>query len=175
MSSSNWVRLGGLAALLGGVTFIVVEPLYLTSPESDLVTAVTDVAIIFILVGMAGLHTLQKGNYGLLGRIGLYMFVVGALIEVLGSVLVTVAGNALEWVMVVGFMTVILAAILYGAATLRARILPRWCGVGFIVAPMLPLALDTYGALLQGLFWVALGYVLWSRRSEPAGQPSRVS
>ena len=175
MSSSNWVRLGGLAAVLGGATFIAVEPLYLMLPESDLVTVVTDVAIIFILVGLVGLHTLQKGNYGLLGRIGFYMFVVGALIEMLGSVLVILAGNALEWVMVVGFMTVIVAAILYGAATLRARILPRWCGVGFIVAPMLPLALDTYGALLQGLFWVALGYVLLSRRSEPAGQPSRVS
>lgn len=175
MSSSNWIRLGGLAALLGGATFIAVEPLYLTLPESDLVTLITDVAIALILVGVVGLHTLQKGNYGLIGRIGFYVFVVGALIEMLGSVLVILAGNALEWVMIVGFMTVIVGAILYGAATFRARVLPRWCGVGFIVAPMLPLALDTYGALLQGLFWVALGYVLLSRRSEPAGQPSRVS
>lgn len=174
MSLSNWIRWGGLAALLGGVTFVVVEPLYLMSPGSDLVALVTDVAIIFILVGLVGLHILQKGSYGLLGRLGFYIFVVGALIEVLGSVLVIAAGDALEWVMVVGFMTVILAAILYGAATLRAGVLPRWCGVGFIVAPMLPLALDTYGALLQGFFWVALGYVLWSRRSVPAGQPSSV-
>ena len=175
MASSNWIRLGGLAALLGGVTFIVVEPLYLMLPESNLVTVVTDVAITFILVGLVGLHTLQKGNYGRLGRIGFYMFVVGALTEMLGSVLVILAGNALEWVMAVGFMTVIVGSIFYGVATLRAGILPRWCGVGFIVAPMVPLVLDAYGALLQGLFWVALGYVLWSRRSEPAEQPSHVS
>jgi hypothetical protein len=88
-------------------------------------------------------------------------------------VLVFLVGNALEWVMIVGFMTVIVGAIFYGAATFRAGVLPRWSGAGFIVAPMLPLALDTYGALLQGLFWVALGYVLLSRKSEPAGQPSR--
>ena len=83
-------------------------------------------------------------------------------------------GNAFEWVMVVGFMTVIVGAIFYGAATLRAGILPRWCGVGFIVAPMSPLVLDAYGALLQGLLWVALGYVLWSR-SALGELPSRVS
>lgn len=173
--SSNWTRVGGLAAVLGGATFLAVEPLYLTSGESDLVTFITNVAIALILVGLMGLHILQKGNYGVIGRIGFYVFVAGALIEMLGSVLVILAGDALEWVMIVGFMTVIVGAIFYGAATFRARVLPRWCGVGFVVAPMLPLVFDTYGALLQGLFWVALGYVLLSRRSEPAGQPSRAS
>ncbi len=101
------------------------------------------------------------------------MFVVGAVAEMLGSALLIVAGDAFEWVMVVGFMTVIVGAIFYGAATLRAGILPRWCGAAFIVAPMLPLFFDTYGALIQGFFWVALGAVILSRRSEPTGQPSR--
>ncbi|MBA2693177.1 MAG: hypothetical protein H0U65_11900 [Rubrobacter sp.] len=138
-------------------------------------TIITDVAIAFILVGMVGLHLFQKGNYGLIGHIGFYVFVAGALAEMVGSALVIMAGDAFEWVMIVGFMTVIVGAIFYGAAILRAKLLPLWCGVGFIVAPMLPLILDTYGALLQGLFWVALGYALWSRRSEPAERPSPAS
>ena len=152
MSSSNWIRWGWLAAVAGGVTFMVIDLLYLALPESDLLTVVTDVAITFILVGLVGLHTLQKGNYGLIGRIGFYMFVVGALTEMLGSVLVILEGSAFEWVMIVGFMTVIVGAIFYGAATLRAGILPRWCGVGFLGGPMSPFVLDASGGILHGLW-----------------------
>ena len=170
---SNWIRWSGLAAVLGGALFIVADFPYLALPESDLQVTVQDVGIGFILVGLVGLHALQKGNYGLIGRVGFYMVVVGALTEILGSVLVILAGSALGWVMVVGFMTVIVGFWFYGAATLRAGILPRWCGVGLIVGTMLPLVLDPGGGLLQGLLWVALGYVLWSRGAS-AEQPSRV-
>jgi hypothetical protein len=118
---------------------------------------------------------LQKGTYGLIGRVGFYIVVVGGLTQILEAVFFISAGSALEWVGEVGFMTVIVGFWVFGAATLRAGILPWWCGVGLIVAIVLPLVLDPGGGSSQGLFWVALGYVLWSRRNEPAEQPSRVS
>ena len=41
--------------------------------------------------------------------------------------------TALEWIIPLGSLAVFVGFILYGAATLQARILPRWCGVGLII------------------------------------------
>ncbi len=60
MSLSKWIRLCGVAAILGGVTFVAVEPFYLMSPESDLVAIATNVAIVFIVVGACGSPRLAK-------------------------------------------------------------------------------------------------------------------
>jgi hypothetical protein len=64
---------------------------------------------------------------------------------------------------------------LYGAATLRARVLPRWCGVVFIIAFPITALLEEYGNIWFGLGWLALGYMVWSQRDTSVGQPSRVS
>ena len=77
-----------------------------------------------------------------------------------------------------GFLST-LGLVLLGAATLRAGVLARWCGALLIVAVLgIPIyfALGNYGgAILYGLLWLALGYVLWSRREAATEQPSRVS
>ena len=65
-----------------------------------------------------------------------------------------------------------------GVATLLAWVLPLWAEVGLIVALPLRFALfviDPWALTLFGLWWVVLGYVLWSRREAAAEQPSRVS
>jgi hypothetical protein len=68
--------------------------------------------------------------------------------------------------------------VLLGVATLRARVLPRWCGILLIVAVLgIPVyfALGNYGgATLYGLVWLGLGYALWLERGMSAEQPSRV-
>ena len=56
---------------------------------------------------------------------------------------------------------------------MQARVLPRWCGTAIIVALFLFL-LGDFGGILFGLVWLALGYVLWSRREVSDQQPSRV-
>ena len=76
---------------------------------------------------------------------------------------------------------------LFGVGALRAGGLPRWLGmVPLVMAalhvlwlPSLALGLGTVSVLdqiLLGLGWIALGYALWSPRSEPpAGTaPDRV-
>jgi hypothetical protein len=82
-----------------------------------------------------------------------------------------------------GIVGVIVGLVLYGAATLQARVLPRWCGVGFIVGLPVWWVLSvilgneyggSLGGMLFALLWLALGYVLWSRREALAEQPSRV-
>ena len=76
-------------------------------------------------------------------------------------------------------MAVVVGLALYGAATLRARVLARWCGWALIVVPPIASFLSSkvfYGSIaLFGVLWVALGYVLWSRRGAPSRQrPSHV-
>jgi hypothetical protein len=85
----------------------------------------------------------------------------------------------LQWLVApAGSLIILVGLVLYGAATLQAGVLARWCGVGLIVVPPLAFYMNSkifYGSLaLFGVLWVALGYVLWSRSSTPTEQPSRV-
>jgi hypothetical protein len=81
-----------------------------------------------------------------------------------------VFGTSLLWLaMPVGPLLLVAGFVLYGVATLRARMLLRWCGVAFIGA--LPVALGlsiplSFGYLFVvfGIIWQALGNALWSQR-----------
>jgi len=72
----------------------------------------------------------------------------------------------------------ILGGLLFGIATLRAGILPRWAAgllaVGAGLSPAAALLPHEYKALVAvpvGLALAWLGYALWSERREPASQP----
>ena len=90
------------------------------------------------------------------------------------------AGTGLgEWLVPIGVLGTLVGEVLYGAATLQARVLPRWCGILFIL--LMPVA-SFFGAVLSGAYstiwsglaWLALGYGLWSHSGAVAEQPSRV-
>ncbi|HEX2181288.1 MAG TPA: hypothetical protein VHH10_03315 [Rubrobacteraceae bacterium] len=81
---------------------------------------------------------------------------------------------ALEWISFPGTLGMLVGFVLYGVATVQARVLPRWYGLALIVALPVTLPLATYGTMLFGLILLALGYVLWSRRVTTTAQPSRV-
>ncbi len=175
MSSSDLIRWGGLAAMLGGVAWAVDSLLVLAIPEAGWTNVVFVIAVLLVLAGLVGLHALQREDYGRVGRGGFWTVTVASLAQVLGLVVFLSGSDALNWlVFPVGTLAVLVGFVLYGAATLQARVLPRWCGVGLIVGPALTVVLGDYGGILFGLFWLALGYVLWSRTETPARQPSRV-
>ena len=58
--------------------------------------------------------------------------------------------------------------VVLGIATLRARVLPRWCGlalIGVVVVSVFGAIVSTGAAyVVVGLLWMALGYALWSER-----------
>jgi hypothetical protein len=175
MSSSDLIRWGGLAAITGGVVWVVDALLILAIPESAVTDVLFIIAVLFTVGGLIGFHALQKANYGRIGRGGFWTVVVASLAQILGLIVLLVGSTALEWlVFPVGSLAVFIGFVLYGAATLQARVLPRWCGIGFIVGPVLFL-LGAFGGILFGLLWLALGYMLWSQRDTSVGQPSRVS
>jgi hypothetical protein len=175
MASSDLIRWGGLAAMLAGVAFILDILFVFTMPEADWTNAVYIVAALLVVVGLLGLHALQKDNYGRIGRGGFWTVIVASLAQVLGLIVFLLGSEALIWlVFPVGFVAVPVGLILYGVATLQARALPRWCGLGLIIVPPITVVLGDYGGILFGLLWLALGYVLWSWRGTAAEQPSRV-
>ncbi len=152
-------------------------------PYSDLGRTIYIVVLISMLWGLVGLHARQETRYGRLGT-------TGFLVAYGGSTL-TLVGLGLTWLfridvlgqepavtlgisgMVVGLTLLGTGFLLLGIATLRARVLPRWCGAALIiafVAVLVPLAfpasLGGYAVMLVlGSVWLALGYVLWKKQS----------
>ena len=186
MSSSDRIRWGGLASMLAGATFIVLMLIPEGSPGSFLYilnSLVYIIAVLFMLVGLAGFHALQKGNYGRIGRGGLYTIIAAGSVQILAQVGLMSGSMAFRFLDFLGLVGMMVGLVLYGAATLQARVLPRWCGVGFIVGLPVWWVLSvilgneyggSLGGMLFALLWLALGYVLWWRREALAEQPSRV-
>lgn len=175
--SSNLIRWGGLAAMLGGVVFVTDTVLTLTvaDPSEDRWLDILFVTgILLVVVGLVGFHDLQKESYGYLGRAGFYTTVAASLLQVVGLVGFLLGSAALEWLIMAGGLGSLVGFVLYGAAVLRAGVLPRWCGVALIFALPASIPLGEYASLLFGLVWLALGYTLWAQRDAYAGQPSRL-
>src|SRR5918994_5170483 len=157
MPSSDLIRWGGLAAMLAGVAFMLDILCVFTMPEADWTNVVYILAALLMVVGLLGLHALQKNNYGRIGRVGFWIVVAGSLGQVLGVTVFWLGSAALIWLASpVGFVAVPIGLILYGGATLQARMLPRWCGLGLIIVPPVTVVLGDYGGILFGLLWLAL-------------------
>ena len=149
--------------------------------------------LFFVPIGMVGFHILQVGNYGRMGRVSFWTVVMGSI--VLGLVLgLGLAGYLRPWensmllwlVTRVSALGLVVGFILYGVATLQARVLPRWCALAFIIGLPGAIALmwirPLFGlgqgasatSIVFGLVWLALGYMLWTRRREAGEYPFRV-
>jgi hypothetical protein len=168
MSYLSLIRLGGLAAMVGGALFLVSSFVYLVSHAFLYYLAFLGVALLLATVGMVGFHVMQRHSYVSMGRAGFWSVVVGSLVVVTGGAIFFTLGKAgdflqasppplLVWVvlgllgLVVGFVSLVVGYPLYGVATLHARVLPRWCGVAFIAAIPAGIALS--------VLWIVLAWV----------------
>ena len=178
MASSSLIRWGAIGLMLGGLMWVVlglgamVGYLQAIPGREDVVLFV--VALLLTAAGLVGLHTLQKDSYGRLGQAGFYIALAAVAARVLGAVVFLAGSSALEWLSLPGTLGMLVGFVLYGVATLQARVLPRWYGLALIVCMPLSLPLAVYGTTLFGLILVVLGYVLWLRRDASTEQPSRV-
>src|SRR5215217_5131088 len=188
MSPLPLVRWGGLAAMLASVAFMVlvlIPKARAGSPFYIFGSVLLFVAVwLLLLVALAGFHALQKEHYGRIGHAGFYTVIVGAsamiVIQLLTWVGVTLGITALVFPDPVGLLIVMVGFVLYGVATLQARVFPRWCGVGLIVGVPALIGIsvvseeygEMLGGILFGLLWLALGYILWSESGAAAGHPA---
>ena len=189
MTSSGIVRWGAIAAMIGGALWVVWGLLGRAIPYAvgdptyggllRLSAGLVVLAALLTLGGLLGLDALQGGSHWNIGRAGFYVAAVGLLAQALAALVLLMGSEALEWLLApVGSLAVVVGLALYGAATLRAGVLARWCGWALVVVPAVASFLNSkvfYGSIaLFGVLWVALGYVLWSRSGRPSEQPSRV-
>lgn len=187
MSYSTLVRWGGLAAMLDGILWVVNDLGGRLSPDPDdwdcnssydyLTNAIDSTAFLLLVVGLVGLHARQAGRYGPVGTTGFFAAFVGA--AMVGVATPAEHCLALDilglFVYLPGVLLLSIGMLLLGIATVMAGVLPRWCGVALIVGVLaLFFAAEDGGMVVLGLVWLAVGYVLWSGRSAPAEQPTRV-
>src|SRR5215203_7493988 len=126
MASSDLVRWGGLAAMGAGVLFIVYSLLGVAVGKGDEPGPLDFLALVgygLQVVGLLGFHALQGRNYGRIGRAGLYT-TVGAIVVWEFLILTGLLGGdvGLDWLVVVGVLGTLVGLVLYGAATLQARV-----------------------------------------------------
>ena len=167
---SRWCR---LAAMVGGVLWAAQNILVLTVEEIRWTEGVFLVALLLVLAGVLGFHFLQEGRYGPIGRAGLWTIFGATVVQEVGLLIFIFGDATLFWlVSPVGYVVMIAGYVLFGAATLQAGVLPRWCGLALLLGEPVTYLLGDYGGLVFGLMWVALGYVLWSLRGVSAEQPA---
>jgi hypothetical protein len=189
MSSSSLIRLGGgLASIVSGVLLVVGHLLNLGGdPEFGTVLGessvlVAHVALVFALVA---LYAAQAERSGLLGSTGMVLSVVGTTL-VSGVVLVEIAGaSGAEVDAVLGGLAFFVGLILFGIATMRAGVLPRWAGLLLIAGDVIFAAggfsgsaapvVEVLGAAVTCAAFVRLGPALLSGSGASARRPARAS
>jgi len=186
----------GVCYVLVGILHPANIPSSVTGTRWEMVHVIACAMSFFGLLGMAGLYARQARRAGWLGLIG-YILLSFWLVLIMGFsfveafVLPHVANTspgfvqawmgmfngpagtfdigALPTVWNLSAPALILGGLLFGIATFRAGILPRWAGaflaVSTAIAPvavLLPNASQPKIAILMGLALVWLGYALWS-------------
>ncbi len=136
-----------------------------------------------VMVGFLGLHAAQRRGYGWLGRAGLVTALLGLALVVTGSVgefwVFTAQpygepnGRDASWtVYLLGHLVLAVGSVLFGIASVRAKVLAskptKLFAVlgGFVVAPF-------FGALVFAIPFAWLGYTLWLGQGEPPRQTRR--
>jgi len=175
-----------------------------TTPWAIITPLKTAMCILFLL-GIAGLYARQVEEAGWLGLAGYlllslswalqtaFVFAEAFILPVLATAAPTFVESFLGIVngspgaMNIGALPAaytllsilyLLGGLLFGIATLRAGILPRWpaglLAVAAAVTPaaaLLPHALQRFAAVPMGLALAWLGYALWSERRAQASEP----
>ena len=196
MSILALMRWCGLAALVGGVLFVLADFLGLTLGSDFAQAAATGsflvqqllflLGAVLVLFGLFGLYLSQSEAAGALG-------VAGFLLAFLGTALVAgvswaqafiapfVAREAPELLAVANFafpLTFLIFAlgwVLFGVATLRASIYPRAAAIVLIIGAVLPFVgfLLPVSAFVFGIGVAWLGFVLFAQRSAAEVLPPR--
>jgi len=181
MATSGIIRRGAVLFMLGGLVWMAFN-VYALAQEGGTharpgagFAAFYAAALLLTNAGLLGFHALQQDAYGRLGRVGLYTVLASSALLLLSALILPFAAPAVFGVVnMIGLVGVLVGFILYGVATLRARVLPLWCGVLFAAFLPVSIALGDYGNFFTGLALLVLGYVLLQRGASTQ-QSSRVS
>ena len=195
MGTSILLRWAGLAAMFGGVLWALWtvgfnfvdyngDPGTPAYERYEAYNRLLPLALLPVVVGFLGLHAAQRRSYGRLGRAGFVAALVGLALAVAGSVgefwVFTTQpygeanGRDASWtVYLLGHLVLAIGCVLFGIATVRAKVLARKPSItfallgGFAVAPF-------FGVLMFAVPFAWLGYTLWSGKGELVRRSQRV-
>ncbi len=189
MKSATFIRLSGMASILGGMLFAA-KMWHDRNDAPPWPTDLTDTLIFAVpllwLVGLAGLYARCKERSGGLGTVGFAMASTGASMAAAGPIAMTFSDNDGLWfVLVLGLLILFAGLIVTGVATIRSKALPGWSAALPLIIGVLGVVMffanpddpglrgDMVGVLraariissmLFGAAWAALGYTLgWER------------
>ena len=195
MNTQHPNRWEGLAAILGGLLLATGSIHNMTNTATRAGTAagmlMTLIALPLLVFAVTALYTAQAEQSRVLARVAYTLSIIGLTFTV-GPVYVQftgVSGDTLRTLRpifdagvpaVIALISVVgltLGFLLFGIATMRARVFSRWAGLILIVGAVvsfvpMPLVARIGGAVLGlGIAW--LGWALWSSKREAsvAAQP----
>ena len=170
-----------------------------------IITSLKTVMCLLLLLGIVGIYARQVKEAGWLGLAGFLLFGLGwalttAFVFVETVIMPPLASVAPEFVdgflgvaasrasevdlgviptlWIIAGILYMLGGLLFGIATFRAGILPRWAGGLLAVtaaltplAALLPHEIQRLAAMPMGIALACLGYALWSERRAQAADP----
>ncbi len=175
---SSLVRWSGLAAILGGVLWIVVWAIEGARPVArpggyregwESFNVWSGVALMLTMIGLTGAYLRQVRRIGWIGHARFALPWIGVTLMGAGRLGQTLeTGNA--WILVIpGTFAMTIGIIVFGIATLQAKVLPPGAGLLLLAAALMLFLVDpenrrAFLALPYGAAWLWIGYVLWSGR-----------
>src|SRR5829696_3194848 len=179
------IRWAGLSAMAAGIIFLVILPIQppavlssVTTPAWAIVQSAEVAMCLLGLIGLTGLYARQANEAGLLGLAGYLLFslfyaltlpFVFAQAFILPHLATTAPAFVESWLGIINPESPVemnLGGLLFGIATFRAGVLPRWAAgllavsgpLGPVAVALLPPALERYVGLPLGLALGWLGY-----------------
>ena len=198
MSTSSLIRLAGLAALISGVLAAIGDVLGLVVDLENVQSATTaGYAVVFmlyllstalLLLGLVGLYTSQSEAVGILGLVGFLVAFLGTVLLAgalwfelfITPALATEAPELLEAELgLPGFILMLLFGavgwVLFGVATLRAGVYPRWAAILLTVGGVIAFLPVPLVGIIFSVTVAYLGFLLFTGQVGSDEQPSRVS
>jgi len=208
MSSTKLIRWSGLAAVLAGVLYALGALLHpvgetlasVNSPSwipSHLVYWVSAMLMVFSLVGLYARQAAKAGWLGLVGFLlalagtafaGSIFFMASTVLPLVAAGSPSVFGQVMPppaFAVVVLGVGFVLGYLLFGVATIRAGVFPRWSGSLLIIGvllftisemslldPAISHLVVTLGDVLFGIGLAWMGYALWSEERGPELMPT---
>jgi hypothetical protein len=154
MSYSNLIRLGGVAAMVGGVLYAGVGLLEKHLAEDLVFTGNIGYRVIVVslplgtMAAMVALYALHRERYGRVGTVLCLTAVLGLALATGALILRVLAAYPIYafpgdpaylawifgWPIVLGFLVATTAMVLLGILSVPWRILPPWCAIALMVA-----------------------------------------
>jgi hypothetical protein len=202
MPSPGFIRLGSVAAMSSALLALLSFVLYLlivggariseaaTSTAFFLPSGAQLLAMALLLIGLVALFGRQAEVFGVLGLTGFVLallgttlaagaawsqvFVVPRLAEVAPTVADQGTGSVLAGFLL-SFLLFGVGWVVFGVATLRTRLFPRWAVILLIVGAVISIVPLPSRALIVEIAAGYLGFTLLTGRAASEQQPSRVS